>query len=289
MLLFTASMQIWHQIRVICIKDFQCTILQMRRIINLTRLFWRLTVYLLFYVNLMVVDVTMANADKYDPAKMDKKTVELLILHQDLFETIGIVTKEDDVEMRHRCCTENWMATKPGCSQPNLLILPFLNRTAVDKSSSSSFKPGADGSHLLRPVSESGSKYPLSYAVSDLYFYAKGNFDEKMQLKMGLHLDVVKTGNYYVFVSSCDIQMGESFLSVTGPVISENAYGYLPAEYYGFLPFYLGMTVVYVLIVVLWGIFLFLNRSSILPVQWYITAVLVLSGIEMVFEYLFFF
>ncbi|KAL8285299.1 hypothetical protein RB597_002408 [Gaeumannomyces tritici] len=60
-----------------------------------------------------------------------------------------------------------------------------------------------------------------------------------------------------------------------------NAYGELPAAQIPKLPFYGGITILYALIAVFWGFLYYQHRSDILPVQNYITAILLFLVVEM--------
>ncbi|ROT42771.1 hypothetical protein SODALDRAFT_326928 [Sodiomyces alkalinus F11] len=60
-----------------------------------------------------------------------------------------------------------------------------------------------------------------------------------------------------------------------------NAYGELPATQIPKLPFYGGITILYALVAVFWGFLYYQHRQDILPVQNYITAILVFLVVEM--------
>lgn len=60
-----------------------------------------------------------------------------------------------------------------------------------------------------------------------------------------------------------------------------NAFGELPAAQIPKLPFYGGLTIVYAVMGIFWGFLYFQNRSDILAVQNYITAIIVYLVIEM--------
>ena len=67
-----------------------------------------------------------------------------------------------------------------------------------------------------------------------------------------------------------------------------NAYGELPAAQIAKLPFYGGLTIVYAVVGAFWAFLYFQNRHDILPVQNYITAILVFLVIEMFMTWLFY-
>ncbi|KAF2800196.1 hypothetical protein K505DRAFT_320615 [Melanomma pulvis-pyrius CBS 109.77] len=84
---------------------------------------------------------------------------------------------------------------------------------------------------------------------------------------------VLKTG-YYCVATSADIDY-------TAIVTFQNAFGELPAAQIAKLPFYGGITIVYFVVGVFWAFLYFQNRSDILAVQNYITAILVFLVLEM--------
>lgn len=67
----------------------------------------------------------------------------------------------------------------------------------------------------------------------------------------------------------------------TAVVEFRNAYGELPAAQIAKLPFYGALTLVYAVICIFWGFLYVQNRQDILPVQNYITAILVFLVVEM--------
>ncbi|KAI0127426.1 lung seven transmembrane receptor-domain-containing protein [Xylariales sp. AK1849] len=66
-----------------------------------------------------------------------------------------------------------------------------------------------------------------------------------------------------------------------GVVEFREAYGELPATQIPKLPFYGGITILYAVVVVFWGFLYYQHRYDILPVQNYITAILVFLVVEM--------
>lgn len=71
-------------------------------------------------------------------------------------------------------------------------------------------------------------------------------------------------------------------------VVFQNAYGDLPAAQIAKLPFYAAVTMIYAFLAMAWGALYWLNRSDILAVQNYITAILVFLVIEMFMTWLFY-
>ncbi len=86
---------------------------------------------------------------------------------------------------------------------------------------------------------------------------------------------IQKTGYYCVLTNKYD---ADSYRAV---VEFRNAYGELPATQIPKLPFYGGISILYALVAVFWGFLYYQHRSDILPVQNYITAILIFLVVEM--------
>jgi hypothetical protein len=86
---------------------------------------------------------------------------------------------------------------------------------------------------------------------------------------------IKNTGYYCVLTDQYDAQ------NYRAVVEFRNAYGELPATQVPKLPFYGGITILYALVAVFWGFLYYQHRSDILPVQNYITAILIFLVIEM--------
>ncbi|TVY62696.1 Membrane protein PTM1, partial [Lachnellula suecica] len=89
--------------------------------------------------------------------------------------------------------------------------------------------------------------------------------------------EIKKTGYYCVGTSAFspgDVEYG-------AVLVFRNAYGELPASEIAKLPFYGGITIVYAVIGVFWGFLYVQHRHDILPVQNYITAIIIFLVIEM--------
>ena len=93
-----------------------------------------------------------------------------------------------------------------------------------------------------------------------------------------------QTGYHYLLIANCDANRID--LDVKGEIVVLNPFGYLPAQYYGFLPFYGAMSLFYILLIIIWSVLLYRNGESLLDVQRYITIVIVLSASEMIAWYL---
>ncbi|KAM0818960.1 putative Membrane protein PTM1 [Seiridium cardinale] len=90
-----------------------------------------------------------------------------------------------------------------------------------------------------------------------------------------INYPIKKTGYYCV---GAEGYTSEEFMGI---VEFREAYGELPATQIPKLPFYGGITILYAVVVVFWGFLYYQHRYDILPVQNYITAILVFLVVEM--------
>lgn len=97
-----------------------------------------------------------------------------------------------------------------------------------------------------------------------------------------INYDIKRTGYYCVGTYGFN---GENYKAV---VEFRNAFGELPAAQIAKLPFYAATTIVYAFVGIAWGALYYLNRHDILPVQNYITAILVFLVVEMFMTWLFY-
>jgi hypothetical protein len=93
----------------------------------------------------------------------------------------------------------------------------------------------------------------------------------------------IKRTGYY-----CVGTWGNEIEEYSAVVEFRNAFGELPAAQIVKLPFYAAFTLVYALLGIGWGILYYLNRDDILPVQNYITAIVVFLVVEMFMTWLFY-
>jgi Lung seven transmembrane receptor len=88
---------------------------------------------------------------------------------------------------------------------------------------------------------------------------------------------MIRSTGYYCVAT----EMASGDMIYQAVVEFRNAYGELAAAQIAKLPFYGGMTLVYAVIGIFWGFLYVQNRHDILPVQNYITAIIVFLVIEM--------
>ncbi|KAI1772408.1 lung seven transmembrane receptor-domain-containing protein [Hypoxylon cercidicola] len=106
---------------------------------------------------------------------------------------------------------------------------------------------------------------------------------ENFILTEAIHLTSAKPYNYPITKTGyyCIAAHGFSTKDFTGIVEFREAYGELPATQIPKLPFYGGITILYAVVAVFWGFLYYQHRYDILPVQNYITAILVFLVVEM--------
>ncbi|KAB8270298.1 lung seven transmembrane receptor-domain-containing protein [Aspergillus minisclerotigenes] len=122
-------------------------------------------------------------------------------------------------------------------------------------------EPGDIGSFILAPNASESEFTIVTQAVH-------------LNNPAAINYPVKKTGFY------CVSTYGYSGRDYKAVVEFRNAYGELPAAQIAKLPFYGGLTIVYALIGVFWAFLYVQNRHDILPVQNYITAILVFLIVE---------
>ncbi|PLN75750.1 lung seven transmembrane receptor-domain-containing protein [Aspergillus taichungensis] len=118
------------------------------------------------------------------------------------------------------------------------------------------------GSFILAANATDASKFPIISKAVHLKNPAAINYPVK------------KTGFY------CVSTYGYSPQDYKAVVEFRNAYGELPAAQIAKLPFYGGLTIVYAVIGIFWAFLYVQNRHDILPVQNYITAIIVFLIVE---------
>ena len=222
----------------------------------------------------------------------DPGILELLIVHADEFEKIGATGENGE---SFKCCRAELVNKVKGCNQVGTLILPF-----ADVADSKSFGVVSveasltDGSEAVRifdapTVANNTGKLstlvpnPTEDSLKKPYFYRAYRHALDEQFKIVGQFNTLKTGNHFVVLSNCnDKRVLSRKVMASGWLVAMNPYGYLPAELYGFLPFYEAMSIFYIALLIIWSIALYRFQDSLLDLQKYITIVLVLSAIEMV-------
>eukprot|EP00658_Telonema_sp_P-2_P025582 TRINITY_DN202_c0_g4_i1.p1 TRINITY_DN202_c0_g4~~TRINITY_DN202_c0_g4_i1.p1 ORF type:complete len:347 (-),score=98.25 TRINITY_DN202_c0_g4_i1:233-1273(-) len=92
---------------------------------------------------------------------------------------------------------------------------------------------------------------------------------------------------HYLMFSHCD--PGTDVIFINGENGWRNAYGYLPGELYYNLPFFLAMSILYaVAVLVWWGLVLYFRSDGVLSVQYHIGVVALLALFEVVLWYVYY-
>ena len=94
---------------------------------------------------------------------------------------------------------------------------------------------------------------------------------------------VARTGYQYIVFILCrnsKTLADEVTVEVSGELSFKNPYGYLPARYYGFLPFLGLLSCAYLVLLLVFGYLVFRHRSTMLKMQWGILGVVIMGLIE---------
>jgi hypothetical protein len=94
---------------------------------------------------------------------------------------------------------------------------------------------------------------------------------------------VEKTGLHYLMYSSCQPEAGNVFID--GHNVWMNPYGYLAGELYYNMPFFLALTIMHVIALIVWLGLILKYRDELLPVQGHIGGVIVLALLEVLLWY----
>eukprot|EP01038_Epipyxis_sp_PR26KG_P008195 gene8195-11085_t len=90
--------------------------------------------------------------------------------------------------------------------------------------------------------------------------------------------NIKHSGLYVILVAVCDENAAP--VSLDGIIESVDPYGYLPADLFGDLPFYGALSGLYMVLGVIWLILCSFHSDQIMPLQYWITAVLTIGMIE---------
>ena len=90
--------------------------------------------------------------------------------------------------------------------------------------------------------------------------------------------EIAESGVYILMMASCDESSPD--VTIAGQIESMDPYGYLPADLFGNLPYYMVLSGLYSLLAVCWGVVCFMYYDQIIPMQMWITTVLGFGMIE---------
>jgi hypothetical protein len=91
-----------------------------------------------------------------------------------------------------------------------------------------------------------------------------------------------ESGTYVVVYANCNEQGRE--IQVTGEAVWRSVHGYLPGELYGFMWFYVFLTVVYFVLLCWYGLGMYKNEEHRIEIEKWIFLAIILGLLEMVFR-----
>lgn len=94
---------------------------------------------------------------------------------------------------------------------------------------------------------------------------------------------IKKSGLYVLMMALCDPTAFP--VVIKGEIESLDPYGYVAADEFGNMPFYLSLSLMYVAIGITWAILCFIHRDQLMPLQLWISSVLAIAMIETTLMY----
>ena len=92
------------------------------------------------------------------------------------------------------------------------------------------------------------------------------------------HHDITKSGVYILFFGNCDA--GSFPVKIHGRIESMDPYGWLPADLFGNLPFYGGLSCLYSIVGIVWLVYCAIYSEQLMALQLWITVVLGMGMVE---------
>ena len=107
----------------------------------------------------------------------------------------------------------------------------------------------------------------LKIAPNSSSVFTRIGFFEPGQKKVTIQgsMPVTKTGIHFLFLSSCSASTQNVYL--TGTSVWRNNYGFLPGQLYGFLGFFLALTIVYAILFAVWTMLVVVNFDHVHTLQ----------------------
>lgn len=198
---------------------------------------------------------------KFTSKKKLTGSVQVAVIGSATLESVGISRNNKP----YICCTtELFEQEVAGCNKIGTLIIdpksPPLMSVAV----------AFDNSKTARLYGYGGKPSDLPR-------------DKTNKNNMGV-FDVPARGPYSLLIANCDESLAE--VTMTGSGTWMNPYGYLPGEWYGYMPFYFWMMVAFMVFTVGWLALNVYYWNEVHAVQHYISFVIMLSTLEMVVWYI---
>ena len=170
----------------------------------------------------------------------DTGKVQVLLFDVKDRDLIGYM--RPNLNIRQYCCTED-LVDKTRC-QPNTLIVQQR---------------------------EKDSDWPI---VMDIYF----DGDSTVAYADDEVIAIEETGMYHLWFVNCDSRLTD--LQITGRTIWKNPSGYLPGMMMGFLPFFGGLSLAYLVLGLLWMFAMMRSWRDLISLQLYISVVLFFNMLE---------
>jgi uncharacterized membrane protein YjfL (UPF0719 family) len=226
----------------------------------------------------------------------------LFLLACAVWACLAFEIKLDETKYNQQRCSGMYSKSSWGGSGEPVITVKFLNSTGDDKGTDPIASiiifewqdealigipdPG-NPQQLIELCQEGFDKNGWCTKEQVGQFLLRPNATRKSINKMqtaAIHLDrdgplrypIENTGYYCIFTDTFTASKYEAVVEF------RNAYGELPASQIPKLLFYSGMTILYAVAAILWGFLYYQHRSDILPVQNYITAILVFLIVEMI-------
>ncbi|KAL6062126.1 Transmembrane protein 87A [Balamuthia mandrillaris] len=114
------------------------------------------------------------------------------------------------------------------------------------------------------------------------FWYTYLPFGQSRTITYNQTISIAESDVYYAYFVNCG-QSNAGQLLMSGDIVWKNPYGYLPGDDLGFLPFYVLLTALYGVLLLLWLLPTIRYRQKLLPLQHTLTGVLVLGQLESFF------
>eukprot|EP00511_Aplanochytrium_stocchinoi_P008616 CAMPEP_0204855310 /NCGR_PEP_ID=MMETSP1347-20130617/16568_1 /ASSEMBLY_ACC=CAM_ASM_000690 /TAXON_ID=215587 /ORGANISM="Aplanochytrium stocchinoi, Strain GSBS06" /LENGTH=471 /DNA_ID=CAMNT_0052001367 /DNA_START=122 /DNA_END=1537 /DNA_ORIENTATION=- len=183
------------------------------------------------------------------PEEMEDNILEVRIIQADQ----GKKKSVSAIAESSFCCNEETAHESNVCRAPNALVLGGISEPKEEL--------------IVVDFANDG------YEDDEGYVFVEKRFTYQVEQK-----DL-----YLLMFSYC--QPNDATVSITGSVSWRNPYGFLPGELYGFLPFYLHLSLVYLGCALVWGYLCAKYWKDLLVLQNCITLVIVLGMIEVNLRY----
>jgi len=105
--------------------------------------------------------------------------------------------------------------------------------------------------------------------------------NSKKRLRNG-EFELEESSRYVVVFSNCNGDGRD--IRVTGHLIWHSTHGYLPGELYGFMYFYILLTIVYAVLMCWFGLLMQANKESRIPIEKWIFMTIIMGSCEMFFR-----